>query len=114
MSQFLDHTAPALQGTPPRRPAELPHGLLTPPDWVRQLVEEERAKHPADVFARHEERLLNERTIGYYFDGLCQEVLYRPTPQGPEVLAVGWDEVHAVKTALPPERLQGLKTFLGY
>ncbi len=113
-SQPIDLNAPSVQGTSPRPPEGLPHGLITPPSEVRALIEKERTKHPPDVFARAEERLLNEWTIGYYFDGLCQEVLYRRTPQGPEVLAVGFDEVRAYTEGMQPEKMAGLTTFLGY
>jgi hypothetical protein len=37
--------------------------------------------------------MLNEWTLQYFFDDLGHEVLYCPTPKGPEVLAVGFDEV---------------------
>ena len=90
---FLDRNAPAVQGTFPQPPENLPRGLISPPAAVRERIAWERAKHAPAVFAKAEERLLNERTIGHYFDGPCQEVLYRPTPMGPEVLAVGFDEI---------------------
>jgi hypothetical protein len=95
-------------------PRDLPHGLLSPPPEVRALIEQERAKHPAETFARAEERLLSEWTVGHYFDGLGQEVLYRVTPKGPEVLAVGFDEIRACTDGMKPERMEGLATFLGY
>jgi hypothetical protein len=111
MNLFIDQNAPSLQGTLPKRPADLPHGLIRPPDQVRELIEKERAKHPAEVFARSEERLLNEWTLQHYFDYLGYEVLYRPTPQGPEVLAVGWDEKDAYRKNLPLEEQLRLKTW---
>lgn len=45
----IRHAALAFRGKPP---AELPHGLLTPPDEVRRAIEEERPNHPAEAFAR--------------------------------------------------------------
>src|SRR5262245_3280048 len=98
----------------PNPPAELPHGLIAPPAAVLERIEEERAKHSPEVFARNEIRLLNEWTIGRIFDGLYQEVVYRPTPKGPEVLAVGMEEVIALKKATPPAEQEKLCTFLGY
>jgi hypothetical protein len=98
----------------PARPGGLPHGLVTPPPEVLALLEAERAKFPPEQFARHAERLLNEWTVGYFFDGLCHEVIYRPTPAGPEVLAVGSDEVFALRAKTPIEEQTRLKTFLGY
>jgi hypothetical protein len=111
-SDFIDYTAPSLQGKLPKRPEDLPRGLLTPPERVRELIDKERAKHPPEMFARHEERLLNEWTIAYYFDYLGYDVLYRPTPQGPEVLAVGFDEIFARTEGLKPENMTGLKTWM--
>jgi hypothetical protein len=113
-SQFIDLNAPSLQGQKRRQPAELPHGLLTPPREIRELVEKERLKHPAEAFALAEQRLLNEWTLQYYFDYLGHEVLYRPTAEGPEVLAVGLAEVLALKKAWSPEEQSLLETYLGY
>jgi hypothetical protein len=62
-SDFIDWTAPSLQGKLPQEPADLPRGLITPPEKVRELVEKERAKHPPEAFDRAEERLLNEWTL---------------------------------------------------
>jgi hypothetical protein len=102
-SQFIDWNAPSLQGGFPRNPQDLPHGLITPPPLVREWLEKERAKYPPEVFARHEERLLNDLTLQYYFDYLGHEVLYRITPEGPEVLAVGFDEKLAFTKDMPLE-----------
>jgi hypothetical protein len=113
-SQFIDLNAPPLQGKLPKLPQDLPRGLLTPPDRVREEIERERQKHPPEAFAKAEEDLLNLWTICYYFDYLNHEVIYRPTPQGPEVLAVGFDEALALKRSLPLDELAKLKFFLGY
>jgi hypothetical protein len=75
---------------------------------VRDRIERERAKHPPTDFAR------NDWTIDDYFDSLGDEVLSRPTPQGPEVVAVGEEEVLALKKSLSVEAQNGLKTFLDY
>jgi hypothetical protein len=113
-SQFLDPNAPSLRGKMPKLPEDLPRGLIIPPSEVLELIEKDRAKHPPEAFARAEERLLNEWTIGYYFDYLGHEVIYRATPLGPEVLAVGLEEVLALKKTLPPAEQRQLKTFLRY
>jgi hypothetical protein len=91
-SEFIDDTAPSLQGKLPKLAAELPHGLLAPPTRVLELIELERSKHSAELFAKNEEVLVNEWTLQYYFDYLGYEVVYKPTPQGPEVVAVGDEE----------------------
>lgn len=114
MGSIIDWTAPSLQGKLPKLPQDLPRGLLTPPEKVRELLEQERAKHPPEAFARAEERILNEWTIQYYFDYLGHEVIYRPTPQGPEVLAVGVEEVLALKKTMPLDEQLQLKTWLPY
>jgi len=111
MAEVIDHNAASLRGKPPE---DLPHGLLTPPREVRERIEKERAKHLPEAFAKAEERILNEWTVGYYFDSLGREVTYRQTPVGPEVLAVGTEEVLALKKSLSPEEQRGLRTFLGY
>ena len=41
-------------------------------------------------------RDLNDHTLNYYFDYFGHEVSYRETPQGPEVLAVGDEEILAL------------------
>ena len=110
-SEFIDLTAPSLQGKMPKLPGDLPHGLIAPPERVRELIEGERAKHPPAVFARHEERLMNEYTLQYYFDYLGHEVLYRITSQGPEVLAVGFGEILAFTKDMPLDEQLKLKTW---
>jgi hypothetical protein len=112
MDSFIDYTAPSLQGGLSRRPEDLPHGLLTPPEMVREWIERERVKHPPEVFAKHEERFLIDWTLQYYFDYLGHEVLYRPTPQGPEVLAVGFEEICARTDNYNPEKMTGLDTWV--
>jgi hypothetical protein len=113
-SYIADLSAPALQGPLPKRPEDLPHGLIAPPSAVRELIELERTKHPPADFARAEERLLNEWTVDYYFESLGHEVLYRNTPDGPDVVAVGLAEVLAVKKSLSLDEQKDLNTFLDY
>jgi hypothetical protein len=113
--QFIDLNAPSLQGPRPKGPEDLPHGLLRPPDRVRELVAQEKAKHPAERFTSPvEEQLINDWTVDYYFDYLGYEVLYRRTPEGPEVLAVGFEEIRARTNDMGPEKMMGLNTRLPY
>jgi hypothetical protein len=101
---IIDWSAPSLQGKLPKRPEDLPHGLITPPDAVRELIAKEKAKFPpGKVNAEIEEQWLNDWTLQYYFDYLGHEVLYRSTPQGPDVLAVGFDEMQAIYQGMPLE-----------
>jgi hypothetical protein len=113
-SPFIDPNGPSIQGKVPNGPQDLPHGLITPPVKVRELIEQERAKHPAPAFATAEERLLNDWTLQYYFEDLGHEVIYRPTTQGPEVLAVGYEEAIRLKKTLPLEEQLKLKTWLPF
>src|SRR6266540_3580906 len=111
-SDIIDYNAPSMQGGYPRRPEDLPHGLISPPEAVRELLAKEKAKHPPEVFnAACEERILNEWTVGYYFDYLGHEVIYRQTPAGPDVLAVGMMEVIQLKLTLPLEEQLQLRTW---
>jgi hypothetical protein len=82
---------------------------------VRELLAKELAKHPPGALSKATvDRLLNEWTLDYYFDQLGHEVTYRPTPAGPEVLAVGFEEVLALKKSLSLEEQLKLKAYLGY
>jgi hypothetical protein len=76
-------------------PADLPHGLLPAPPEVLDALAKESLRHPPEVFARAEEWLRNEWTLSWYFDQFGHEVLFRQTPTGPEVLAVGSEEIRA-------------------
>ena len=106
----LHNAALDLKGKPPE---ELPHGLLAIPPEVRELVERERSKHRPEVFAANEQVFLNDWTVGWYFEYLYQEVLYRGTPDGPEVVAVGTEEVIALRKTMPVEEQRGLKSYVG-
>jgi hypothetical protein len=107
----LHNAAQDLKGKPP---GELPHGLIPFPPEVHELVEMQRSRHRPEVFEGAKLSMLNSETIAWYFDSLCQEVIYRETPDGPEVLAVGFDEVLALRRALSPEEQRKLKGYLGY
>jgi len=107
----IQHAALARRGKPP---AELPHGLLAVPPEVREFIEERRTQWSPEVFAKAELGMLNLDTVSWYFDGLNMQVMYRETPQGPEVLAVGRDEVFAFKQRVPRDERKELKTFMGY
>jgi hypothetical protein len=112
-SNIIDPNAPALQGKMPKLPQDMPHGLLTPPAVVRETLAREKAKFPPEQFPPEvEERLLNLWTVAYYFEPLMFEALYRQTPDGPEVLAVGFEEMDALREAMPPDELRRLNTWM--
>jgi hypothetical protein len=109
----IDNDARSLRGNLPMPAEDLPHGLITAPPEVRERL----AQHLADYPGLSEEsrlRTLNEWTLAYHFEHLCHEVLYRPTPEGPDVVTVGTDEVITLKKTTPIEEQRQLKTFLGY
>jgi hypothetical protein len=106
----IEPAALSLRGKPPE---ELPHGLLTPPAFVLQLVAEQKEKFgPAVYTVAAEERALSEHTLQYFFDQLGHEVLYRETPAGPEVLAVGDEERLAYTKDMPLEEQRTLQHWL--
>jgi hypothetical protein len=80
---------------------------------VREIVARERAKFAPEIFTPPaEERLANDLTLQETFDGLGYEVAYRSTPSGPEVLAVGYDEILALTKGLSQEARSQIKTWL--
>ena len=113
-TQFIDGTAPSLQqGALQKPPAELPHGLLTPPPRVLEIVAAQQAKCAPGFFKPEAiEQATNQLTLQYYFDQLGHDILYRSTPAGPEVLAVGYDEILAMTKHMSPEERGKLKTWM--
>ena len=57
-------------------------------------------------------RELNRQTLNYYFDYLGHEVAYRETPQGPDVLAVGDEEILALTKDMSLEEQLKLRRWL--
>jgi hypothetical protein len=88
----------------PQEPKKLPRppvpGLLPTPPEVQALLEKELQDHP--VTAKERQRLTDEWNLQYYYGG--EEIAYRHTPQGVEVLAVGMDAACKLLRELPPER----------
>ena len=97
---------------PGKVPADLPHGLIIPPPEVREIVTAEKVKFGDRVTPEVEERLLNDWTLQAVFDDLGHEVLYRRTPQGPEVLAVGFEEIFTRMQGMDPAAMAGLQTWM--
>jgi hypothetical protein len=104
------------EGNLPKPPQELPHGLLKPPQEVRDAVAREKARFPPGLYGReYEERTLNDWTVDYIFGhqlGYYDDVLYRPTPEGPEVVAVGTVEILALTKDMPAEERAKFKTWM--
>jgi hypothetical protein len=86
---ILDLTLPAHDPNFPK-----PRGLLPVPPEVAEQVADEEARTLREwgvpMPPELKQRLLDEWTLRYYYDRAY--VAYRRTPQGVEVLAVGWEE----------------------
>jgi hypothetical protein len=52
------------------------------------------------------QRILDENVLYWYYDG--SYVAHRRTPQGVEVLAVGWEEAHKYPEEHPDATLEGV------
>ena len=89
-TEFTDlNTGRYLNGVPCPL-ADLPRGLVRPPQRILDHVAGEKARlqpYYTDEYAR---QALEDLTLAYYYAGL--PVAYRSTPDGLEVLAIGWEE----------------------
>jgi hypothetical protein len=90
-----------IQERPPQ-PAQSPRGLLPTPPLVEQAVAQEVERFPA-MTAKAKQRIRDHFNLQYYFEG--QEVVYRHTERGVEVLAVGLREIGELLDRLSPEEL---------
>lgn len=107
MPKKATQAKPAAKRTPkrvikkPAAPKKLPRppvpGLLPVPPEVLEFVESEIKDHP--VYPTERQRLLNLGTLQYFYGG--ESVVYRNTPQGVEILAVG-DDITGFYRSLPP------------
>jgi hypothetical protein len=115
-TEIIDWSAPSLQGTLPKLPGDLPHGLIAPPkevvEQIAALDERLLREHGFTMNEQARVRELNRQTLLYFFDYLGYEVVYRETPDGPEVLAVGNDENLALTRDMNPEEQSKLKRWL--
>jgi hypothetical protein len=110
---FRNEPPPWMPEHPVTGPQDLPHGLLTPPPLVRDVIAREKATFPPDIYnVEAEQRSLNDHTLQFYFESFWFEVLYRSTPDGPEVLAVGYDEILAFTKDMPLEARGKLTTWM--
>ena len=99
-SHVIDLTLPAHDPNFPK-----PRGLLVVPPEVAEQVADEEARiareHGIQIAPEARQWMLDDWTLRYYYDGAY--VAYRRTPQGVEVLAVGWDEARKYLDARSPE-----------
>jgi hypothetical protein len=99
-SELVDSTIPAHDPNFPK-----PRGLLPVPpkvaEWVAEAETHIAREHGVQIAPEARRKLLDDWTLNYYYDGTY--IAYRRTPQGVEVLAVGWDEAHKFRQEHPPE-----------
>ncbi len=90
--------------------------MIVPPQEVRDEIAASDEKLLSEHgFTQNEEarvRELNRQTLNYYFDYLGHEVAYRETSQGPEVLAVGDQEIVALTEDMSLEEQLKLQSWL--
>jgi hypothetical protein len=100
VQHFTDLTLPAHDPNFPK-----PRGLLAvPPEVAEQMASEEARvvrEFGGPMPAELRQQLLDDWTLRYYYDEAY--VAYRRTPQGVEVLAVGWDEASKYMDDRSPE-----------
>src|SRR5262249_37844340 len=105
-NHFIDSTLPAHDPNFPK-----PRGLLPVPPEVAEQVANEEARiareHGIQISPEARKRRLDDWTLNYYYDDAY--IAYRRTPQGVEVLAVGWDEAGKYLNDHPPERRRDVR-----
>jgi hypothetical protein len=111
--QLSEPNSPSIVSNGEGQPQELPRGLISPPQQVRAVVEQQKSKGLPDFFLGEAwQRMSDELTLQYYFEDAGKELLYRSTPQGPEVLAIGFDEIQAFVKDMPLEDQLKLQTWI--
>lgn len=97
--RITDLTLPAHDPNYPK-----PRGLLPVPPEIEDTVAREEARfvrqYGTGFSPEARRRMLNDLTLQYYYEDAY--VASRHTPEGVEVLAVGWDEVHQYRQDHPP------------
>lgn len=105
-SDLIDLTAPAYDPGTPK-----PRGLLPIPPEVEAIVAREETRiaqqHGIQITPEARKRLTDDFTLQYFYEGT--DVACRETPQGVEILAVGWDEIGDYLKTIAPERRQDVK-----
>jgi hypothetical protein len=99
------------QGVPLVMSRPKPRGLLPVPPEVEAIIAKEEARllNEKGIVPTPEarQRMVDSFTLQYYYEGFY--VAYRPTPQGPEVLAVGPDEIGQLLGGMDPEERLKIK-----
>lgn len=97
---IIDTALPAHDPSVPK-----PRGLLpVPPEVAEQIAAYEAElirKHGTSCTPEARRRILDNLVLNWYYDNAY--IAYRRTPQGVEVLAVGWEEAHKYREEHPAE-----------
>ena len=101
-SQYIDDTYPGPRGVPLE---QLPRGLVPPPPYVLEEMEWLKARSRSPWPREYEVIELNFLTLFFYFEGI--PIVYRPTDRGPEVFAVGYENVEDYMRNTPEEQNPG-------
>ena len=84
-SEIIDWNAPSSQGASPKHAENLPHGLIVPPQEVRDDIaasdEKMLREHGFTLNEEARVREVNRQTLNDDFDDLGHEVAYRETPK---------------------------------
>jgi hypothetical protein len=102
---IIDMALPAHDPTVPK-----PRGLLPVPPEVADFVARDEAefirKHGTYCTPEARQRILDNLVLNWYYDNAY--IAYRRTPQGVEVLAVGWEEAHRYYEEHPGATREGV------
>ena len=105
---IVDIANPHSTGVAPRNPADLPHGIVKPPEEILAQLSKERAKFSLEIFTdSYAKAILDDWTLAYYYEGL--DVAYRSVAGGVEVLAVDLDEIGDLLKAIRPDQRSGVQ-----
>ena len=81
------------------------------PQEIEETVAREEARIAREkgivIAPEARRRMLDDLTIQHYYEGAY--VASRRTPQGIEILAVGWDETNQYRENHPPETRQDVR-----
>jgi len=102
-SEIYDLTQPAHDPTIPK-----PRGLLPVPAWVEEAIAEDRAGMEQYYTDEYAQKCRNYMTLRYWYEG--HYIAWRETPEGVEVLGVGWDEVSKLLQENPPDQRRDIRT----
>ena len=99
--RIIDENNPHFGGSLPK-----PRGPLPVPPEIADEVSREQAAQQRDYTEDYAKLTRDNWTLSYYYEG--DTVACRSTPEGIEVLAVGWDEVSRFIEETPPDAQQGV------